>query len=100
MRNKQDVISLCFSAYNNHNCGLEFSCQSSNQCIPRSKVCDGRNNCGDNSDENQNVLNCGRGSPIFFLTNDFMNSCMTNTFFRILEGICQELEILCHKQGW
>lgn len=40
-----------------------FSC-TNNNCIWKVLVCDGRNNCGDNSDEEQ--FECGHKQPTFF----------------------------------
>ena len=78
-----------------------FYCQNKRRCEPRHYVCDDDNDCGDDSDENQQIIDCGKCSTIFSLSNDFMNYCMTHHFCRFLENISQgrgeEFGVLCHK---
>lgn len=46
----------------------EFLCASSKKCIPQEWVCDGHNDCGDNSDEKTHtcLLKNVTGSYLFF----------------------------------
>ena len=52
------MTHLCFDSCHDLNCScqsLYFHCKGTSQCIPKSKICDCRNDCNDGSDEQKHL---------------------------------------------
>lgn len=75
-----------FAHPNSHN---EFLCKTISKCIPQSAICDGTNDCNDQSDESSGICDqelCPLGtfkcSKILLLMSRFIGQC-TPPFYRV-----------------
>ena len=81
------LLSLCtFSSISVQCSSTEFTCVNPRKCVPVSYICDGDNDCGDNSDE----TNCaGKVCSSKFRSKHFLLLWPYYSFWGILNSYCK-----------
>ncbi|XP_030759399.1 putative vitellogenin receptor [Sitophilus oryzae] len=71
-----------------------FEC-GNKKCVPKEWVCDGADDCGDNSDENSTICRSGSKKSVLMLKYHY-KPCENG--FRCKSGACISLDLLCNDK--